>query len=384
MRPTFKPLLCALLSATVLASAPTQARSFLQAVVDTTPAGFAYETQPESRGTLGFIDATVEGTKQIFAQGNSAILFPTYTNHPKWAWDNRSEENAHPFGGGLARRVIDGRGNERTLYLLSFIDSNYRMEPAVGYQWQARFPIGQSGLHVGAGYQFGLTARADYMWLPAPLPLPVVSVGTENLSVYGTYIPFTNVMFFYTMFTIDDARRRDDPLTAASAWHNKQNFVYAGAGWTYLDSGAEEYTKTWAKNDKSYNAGWRHYSGRHWATDLSYTKGDHDISTPHGSHSYTIETTALQIQYNMDAADDLRLYAGAGFGYSRMKGPKNSDSDVHPVTSIGATYAVTNNLFVNADMKVSFSRFKHVVEDDANPLFLSAPTNFSLTMGYAF
>ena len=57
---------------------------------------------------------------------------------------------------------------------------------------------------------------------------------------------------------------------------------------------------------------------------------------------------------------------------------------VHPVTSIGATYAVTNNLFVNADMKVSFSRFKHVVEKDANPLFLSTPTNFSLTMGYAF
>ena len=162
-------------------------------------------------------DYGMDRAKAIMKEGNSLWVVPTYTNHPTWDWDKRHEENGYPFGMGLGRQVIDNRGNERSFFLVTFVDSNYRPEPVAGYQWVARWPVAGTGLHVGAGYLAAVSARGDYMWVPFPMPLPVAKIGTDDISFYGTYIPVTNVFFFYSTITIDDAKRRDLPLPATSA-----------------------------------------------------------------------------------------------------------------------------------------------------------------------
>lgn len=367
-------------------SAQAGVGDFLNAVVDTTPAGLV-RSSAERPGDFGSLwQDTVRGSEAIMKNGSSLWIVPTYTNHPTWDWPDRAEENGFPFGMGLGRQVIDSRGNERSFFLVGFVDSNYRIEPMVGYQWLARWPLGNTGLHVGAGYLAGLTMRGDYMWLPCPLPLPVAKIGTDTVSFYGTYIPFTNVFFFYSTVTIDDAKRRDLPLPATNPWSSAENLVYGGMGWQYMDNG-EEYSPNTVKNDTSWHAGVRHYSGRHWATDLSYRRADHDIKSGADlkDKRYRFETWALQLQYNMDALDSLRLYAGAGLGYSKMKGPGGSDDSVHPVTSLGATYAVTKKLFVNAEMFTSFSRFNGTVEGrDDGYLLRTMPTDFTVSVGWAF
>ena len=378
----------AVLTAGALAALTSQAeaRTFLEAVIDTTPAGLVRNSadRPGDFGSLW--QDTVRGSEAIMKNGSSVWIVPTYTNHPTWEWPDRAEENGFPFGMGIGRQVIDSRGNERTFFFVNFVDSNYRIEPMVGYQWLARWPLGSTGLHVGAGYLAGFTMRGDYMWLPCPLPLPVAKIGTDTVSFYGTYIPFTNVLFFYSTITIDDAKRRDLPLPASSPWSSAENMISGGMGWQYMDNG-EEYSPNTVKNDSSWHAGMRHYSGRNWATDVSYRRADHDIRSGADlkPKSYRFETWAVQLQYNIDAFDSLRLYAGGGLGYSKMKGPAGSDTSLHPVTSMGATYALTKHLFLNADMFTSFSRFHGTVEGRGGEyLFRSMPTDFTLSVGWAF
>lgn len=363
---------------TGIACSGAQAASVLDAVIETTPAGLSGKS-----GSYTWSDL-IDGSKQIMDQGNSMWIVPTYTNHPNWAWDNRREQNGYPFGMGLGRQVIDERGNERSFFFVSFVDSNYRIEPTFGYQWVARYPLGNSGLHVGAGYLAGFTIRGDYNWLPIPMPLPVIKAGTDWASLYMTYIPVTNVFFFYSSFTIDDAKSRKAPLPASSPWSHKQNFLYGGFGWEYMDNGNTEDTVTWVNNDTSWHGGLRHYSGRSWATDLSYRRSEHLVRTPERRDTYKFEAIALQIQYNIDATDDLRLYAGGGIGYATMKGAGKRAHSIHPVTSLGATYALTDSVFVNADMTVNFSRFKNSVAGSPDEYFKAMPTDFSLSIGYAF
>ena len=105
------------------------------------------------------------------------------------------QSSERPGDWGYARQVIDNRGNERLLFAVNFVDSNYRIEPMVGYSWLARWPIGSTGLHVGAGYLAGITMRGDYMWAPLPLPLPVAKIGTDTVSFYGTFLSPTSSSF---------------------------------------------------------------------------------------------------------------------------------------------------------------------------------------------
>ena len=385
-KPILKTLVVTMASALMGMSTQAQANTFLDAVIDTTPAGYVSASADRPGDFGSFWQDSVNGAKAIMKDGNSVWIVPTYTNHPTWAWDKRHEENGYPFGMGLGRQVIDSRGNERTFFLTSFVDSNYRMEPMVGYQWLARWPISNTGFHVGAGYLAGLTMRGDYMWLPCPLPLPVAKVGTDTVSFYGTYIPFTHVFFFYSTITIDDQKRRDLPLPASSPWSSAENMIYGGWGYTYMDNG-EEYSPTTVKNDLSWHVGMRHYSGRHWATDVSYRRSTHGVRSGANFErkNYRFETWAVQLQYNIDALDQLRLYAGGGVGYSQMKGQNRKDDSVHPVLSLGTTYAVTKNLFVNAEMFTSFARFKGTVEGrDDSYLFTAMPTDFTVSVGWAF
>lgn len=373
-----KTSLVSALSVTLLSfSASSWGNSFIDTLIQTTPVGLS-NNQKASWQSL------VEGTKTLFNEGNNLLILPVRTEHPRWAWDNRRQQNGWPFGMGLGRQLVDDQQNERTLFLINFVDSNYRAEPMVGYQWLKRFPVGQSGFHVGAGYLAGLSMRGDYRWIPFPMVLPVAKVGYENLSAYMTYIPVTDVFFFYTTFSFDDKASRDKPLPVTSAWASKQNYLYGGIGWEYIDESNTEETTTWASNNDSWHVGLRHYSGRHWATDLSWRESKHLVRTPTRRDTYRFRSLSLQLQYNIDVTHDLRVYAGGGFGYSEMKGQCLKDHSLHPVTSIGATYALTRDIFVNADMHVSFSRFKDNVKGSQDQYFKAMPTDFTVSLGYAF
>ena len=68
-----------------------------------------------------------------------------------------------------------------------------------------------------------------------------------------------------------------------------------------------------------------------------------------------------------------------------MKGPAGKDDSFHPVTSLGATYAVTKNVFVNAEMFTSFARYKGTVEARGDDYVLKPmATDFTLSLGVAF
>lgn len=364
----------------------------LAAIIDTTPAGLV-RPAAERPGDFGaFWADTVEGSRMIMSKGSDLLVVPTYTNHPRWDWPQRDEENALPFGAGLARQLIDERGNERMFFAVAFVDSNYRIEPMVGYSWVARWPIGSTGLHWGAGYLAGITARGDYTWLPLPLPLPVAKIGTDTFSIYGAYIPFTNVFFFYSSIAIDNAGSRSMPLPETSPFADGRTLVYGGGGWTYMDNGEEE-SKNTVKNDASWHVGIRRYSGRHWQTDLKYRRSHHDVrvfsdaAQTQGERKQNLETEtySLTIAYNIDVTRSLRLFAGAGVGYSRAESSTGKDDSIHPVLTTGFTWAMTPRLHLTGGIDTSFARYEGVVAGRHDGYGLRAmPTDFNLAVGYAF
>ena len=148
---------------TLIAASPADA-GFLDEVAYSLPSGYATTND-------GFFADQADGVLRVMNEGKTSLILPVYTNHPRWDYDNRHEENGYPWGGGIARSVIDERGNERMVYAIAFSDSHYSVEPFKGYAWLGRWDMGND-FHLGAGYLLGLTFREDYYWYPIPAPLP--------------------------------------------------------------------------------------------------------------------------------------------------------------------------------------------------------------------
>lgn len=185
-----------------------------------------------------FWSSQVDGFKEIMNKGRDGVAFGIWTEHPAFDYDNRSEENALPFGAGVVRTMIDEKGNERMLFGIVFSDSHYYPEPTFGYSWVARWPVSEK-YHVGAGYMLGVTFREDYHWLPIPMPLPVVKAGTDDVGLYMTYIPFTNVFFFYGTIATDSLENRLLPTFETSPFSNRFE-LYGAWMWEKTDSATEE------------------------------------------------------------------------------------------------------------------------------------------------
>lgn len=375
----------ALWSALCAFSTAATASSFWNQVIDTTPSGLIRSAEDRQQNGGSYWEDAKNGLFSVLENGDTLFMIPTYTNHPGWDWPQRAEENAHPYGMGIGRQIIDERGNERNIYVTAFIDSNYYIEPLIGYSWLARYPIGNTGLHWGAGYMLNITAREDYgQYIPLPLPLPAAKIGTDTVSFYGTFIPFTNVFFFYTQIKLDDAQSRKAPLPESSPWAHSTDFIYGGVGYTLVDN-AEENTSNSVHSDQSWHMGWRHYTDRSWATDFSYRKSGHDITVGNATQNLDIEMYAFQLHYNMEVTRDWRLYAGGGIGYSRCETRAgHKDGSVHPVLSMGTTYAITKNFFIDASMTTSFPRFEGAIDSRPGFNLRPAPVDLSVSMGIAF
>ena len=87
---------------------------FIDSFVETLPG--AVSPYPDA----GFVGNQLNGMHDIIEHGRTGLLVPAYTNHPRWDYDNRDEENAYPFGAGISRGIIDEHGNERLMYMMLF------------------------------------------------------------------------------------------------------------------------------------------------------------------------------------------------------------------------------------------------------------------------
>lgn len=370
------------------ASAEDSGRSVWEAIVDTLPAGMV----SEENSSGSYLSDTWVGMKTIISEGSSGLLLPAYTIHPGYAYktEKRHNENGYTWGGGISRNFIDSRGNRRIMYAMAFSDSHNNFEPFMGYGWLSRWRLGSTPFYAEAGYTIGLTARGDYKWIPFPALLPLLGVGTDNFSIYGTYVPFSDIFFFFANMTFDDRKSRHMPDTPKSLFSNKV-LIYAGGGWQKTTLKGTPKPSS-ISSDGAYSAGLRYFVTPDWALDFSVNRsGTHSIHA-NGSKvgSYKLTSYSLAVQYHFRAAERVKLYAGVGAGYFRsdqqdFKEGWGAKKDIFtPVIQAGGTVAVTRNLHVTGGMDLGFPRYKaHSPTDDSFSMRPS-PVTFKLALGLAF
>lgn len=347
----------------------------LDEIASTLPGGIATRSE-------GFFSAQLSGISDIIDNGRDGVAFGLYTIHPAWDYDNYKEENALPFGGGVLRTVIDDKGNERSMFMLTFADSHYYPEPTLGYSWLARWPVSQN-YHVGAGYLLGFTFREDYSWLPIPMPLPVVKAGTDDVGLYMTYIPFTNVFFFYGTITTDSKENRLLPTFAGSPFANNTE-IYGAWMREKTDSATEQgYT---VSSDPGIMLGLRHFVANNWAVDFNYTESEHDTYS-YGVKDKTFEhkTYSAALQYHVNFNPELRMHAGLGIGYGKweQKNGSISESSVFPVVQLGGTWAMSEHTRLLAGINLAFPRY-HNVAPEGDVMFRPFPAHMYVGAGIAF
>jgi len=160
------------------------------------PAGIAFlplEAEAEERKShlRGFVTSAVDGAKRIYNEGrNELYLSGAYWHLPfAYSHERRQELNAHAWGLGLGRSLVDARDNEESLYAMASSSSHFKPQYLMGYTWLARWRV-SGDLRVGAGYSAFIFARSDiYHYLPLPGIVPVASVGTDRASLLAAYLP---------------------------------------------------------------------------------------------------------------------------------------------------------------------------------------------------
>ena len=113
----------------------------------------------------------------------------------------RDRHNDNAWGGGYGRTLTEDHENQRMFYGLVALDSHRKPMFLAGYARLARWDLGRD-LRVGAGYSALLIAhhKSTNYW-PVPLLAPVVSVGNNNVALYGTY--FNAIGHFFFKFTFE-------------------------------------------------------------------------------------------------------------------------------------------------------------------------------------
>lgn len=91
---------------------------------------------------------------------------------------------------GVGRRLCNAHGNDEVVYALGISDSHYQPQLMAGYAHEWIYPLGGSGLELGAGYTAMPISRQDYFGgFPFPIALPVASIGTRNIKLRASYVP---------------------------------------------------------------------------------------------------------------------------------------------------------------------------------------------------
>jgi outer membrane protein W len=374
---------------------PGWGERFLKSFNETTSVGMIPEAERRDGWKGWFADAW-DGSKRIFRDGHTDLMLPLYTFHPPYEYPNRDDQNHYPWGGGIARTWIDGRDNERLLYAMAFSDSHYDFEPAVGYAWIARWPLFGT-VKGGLGYTVFVTMRSDANYIPFPAILPLASIGTDRFTLYGTWVPSSDVLFFFARISLpywDSSPVQKGqtggglPLGAAGEQRFRPNLVYASAAYVNTDAGGIDTVAS--DNDLAPMLGYRRFFTENIALDVSASRSRHTLDyggARIGSFDYVPITVAAQ--YHLPAYRGLRMYAGVGVTYSRMSdqdlpGYSLSGTSISPAVQAGLSYAVTDAIVLTGGVAASFPRNELKQEGSGLGTLTLSPVTFTIGVGFSF
>lgn len=147
---------------------------------------------------------------QIWFDGTTDLYLTGYSWHNRYAYQAEKIRNAkyNEFakGGGLGRGFYDEDGDWHALYAMGFSDSHYNFQPLIGYGFLKMLHLPKT-FNAGVGFTWFITQRKDiFHGIPfIGIPLPMVSVGVNRISVYATYVPgktnIGNVLFLFGKIT---------------------------------------------------------------------------------------------------------------------------------------------------------------------------------------
>lgn len=194
LRATALPLFVCLAAGAVSAAEPDGAwERTLRALNSTTPFALASKEEQEK----GWFHGAWGGIKRIWGEGSPDLYLSGRYWHTPWGFSDADRERYDDWGlgGGYGRSLTDEKGNERLLYAMVVQDSFEKPMYLAGYGWLARWRI-LGDLRVGAGYSVVIISNgtaSDY--IPFPAPVPLASLGSERVSLYGTY--FNSIFYFF-------------------------------------------------------------------------------------------------------------------------------------------------------------------------------------------
>lgn len=382
-------------SATANATEGSSSERLWRAFNETTSVGLVPPAERRDGWKGWFADAW-DGSKRIFRDGHTDLLLPLNTFHPPYKYPNRDDQNHYPWGGGISRTWIDGRDNERLVYAMAFSDSHYDFQPVAGYAWIARWPL-FAGLKGGLGYTAFVSMRADAKYIPFPAILPLASVGTDRFTVYGTWIPTTDVLFFFARISLpygdggptpSGAAAATPPFGAAGAASLRPNLIYAAAAYTNTD--ADGIDTVSSDNASSAMFGVRRFLTDDIALDLSATRTKHRLDYAGSTiGSFEQSPITLAAQFHLPAYRGLRLFAGAGVAYTRISGqdlPGYSleGSSISPAVQAGATFALTESLLLTGGLTATFPRNELAQDGAGRGTLKLSPVAFHFGLGWSF
>ena len=145
----------------------------------------------------GWFSGAWDGMTRVWKDGSSDLYLSGYYWHAPYNFDSyeRSEYNDLALGGGYGRSLTDEKDNQRMLYAMIVQDSYRKPMYLAGYAWLARWKVAGE-LRLGAGYTISIISNSKATgYIPFPAPTPLVSIGTEKVSIYGTYL--NSIAYFF-------------------------------------------------------------------------------------------------------------------------------------------------------------------------------------------
>jgi len=388
----FRPLAAVLAGACALfatgaaaqSEEPSWSQRFWRAANETTAVGVLPPSE-RREGWRGWFADSWEGSRRIFRDGRTDLLLPLRSFHPAYAYPNRDDQNHYPWGGGIARTWIDDRDNERFLYVLALSDSHYDFQPIAGYAWTARWPLA-GGIKAGLGYTVFVTMRSDTNYFPFPAILPLASVGTDAFTLYGAWVPFSDVLLFFARASLQPAG--SGPSAAPGGRRARPNLLYAAAA--YVNPDAAGIQTVSLDNDGAALFGYRRFLDDHFAIELSGTRTRHHLDYAGSTiGSFEQMPIALTAQYHLTPVQGWSLYAGLGVSYTRfseqiMPGYSLSGSSTSPAIQAGVTFALTDSLQLTGGLQATFQRAELKQGGAGLGTLTQAPVTFTFGLGWSF
>lgn len=145
----------------------------------------------------GWFTGAWDGMKRIWNEGRNDIYLSGYYVHLPYNFtaEQRASYNDWGLGGGFGRTLTDEKDNQRMLFGMIVQDSFRKPMYLAGYAWLARWKVAEE-LRVGAGYTVTIISNSKATgYIPFPAPTPLVSIGTDDVALYGTFI--NGILYFF-------------------------------------------------------------------------------------------------------------------------------------------------------------------------------------------